>query len=263
MKLLKLIYYRKYTGYEGLASFMGSDQDFMVIRRFDKLHARILLYLQAFISQREQDLRILEHRYKNAPYDIDNGTVLNDQPERMELIREIADLLNKYDIMMLQYSMLASHPNAPKRNIKNLRNWFDNNRQAISDEEAGFINRDDIICMSSTEQSAARQIFDECILKYTKGIFRCFAKKREEMHISTMDSKHTFISDDTKTDKLATTALFLVGLSVIVVPLWVLWLLQTTRAKLIAISIFILIFLVFLLTCTVARPLQVLAATAA
>ncbi|KAF2680339.1 hypothetical protein K458DRAFT_458634 [Lentithecium fluviatile CBS 122367] len=210
----------------------------------------------------EKRLQALEDGYKNRSHDMDNGTVLNDTPERMGLIRERTDLLDKYDSMVLQYSMLASRPSAPNRNIKNVRNWLDNNREAIADEEAGFINRHDLICMNSTAQSTARQIFDHWMLRYTKGFLRCFAKKRKE-NVDAMNSKHMFISDDATVDRLATTTSFLVGLSVIVIPLWVLWLLKTTRAKLVAVTIFIMIFLVFLLICTVARPLQVLAATAA
>jgi hypothetical protein len=262
-KLLLLIIHRKYTGYEGLASFMGSDQDFMGIRRFDKLHTRVLLHYQARISLKEHSLHELEEKYRSEPDDVDNGTVLDSKYERTELLRECTDLLNDYDRMVLRYLLLAAQPISPKRNIKNLQNWFDNNRGAIADEEADFISHDDLIWMSSSAQSPARKVFDDWMPRYTKGILRCFARKRKKVHINDINSENMFISDDTITDKLATMSSFLVGLSVIVIPLWTLWILDTTLAKLIAVTMFILVFLLFCLACTVASPLQVLAATAA
>ena len=53
---------RKYIGYKGLAAYMSADDDFFVIRRFDRLHSRILLTLQDRITALEEDLDLMDTR---------------------------------------------------------------------------------------------------------------------------------------------------------------------------------------------------------
>lgn len=243
---------------------MASDQDFTVVRRFDRLHVRIFLALQAQISRKEDHLHALEKGYMDAHDDIDNGRVSDDTAERTRLLGDCTALLDQYDRMLVQYLDLACRPRAQEKNIKSLWNWFENNNGAIVDEEAGFKDHEeDLICFNSSSRSTARQMFDHWMLKYTRGVFRCFAKERMEVDIGPMNNAHIYISNDNTVNKFATGVLFFVGLSVLVLPLWLLWLLEKTEAKLAIVIVFILIFLLLLLACTVARPLQALAATAA
>lgn len=76
---------------------MASDDDFLAIRRFDRLHVRVLLADQAHISRLEEQLDALDQRLstRQAP-DQDNGSMRNDAPERRELVNTISDALEKY-----------------------------------------------------------------------------------------------------------------------------------------------------------------------
>jgi hypothetical protein len=68
-----------------------------VLRRFDKLNARVLLTLQAQLSELEERLEGLDSKCsaKDAP-DIDNGTCRADQPDRAEVIVQISSKLREY-----------------------------------------------------------------------------------------------------------------------------------------------------------------------
>jgi len=89
---------RKYIGYKDFTKFMSSDDDFFAIRRFDRMHARVLLYQQARISALEQQLDSLDESLSaREAKDVDNGSVRDDVPERKDLILgQIATSLVEY-----------------------------------------------------------------------------------------------------------------------------------------------------------------------
>jgi len=119
---------------------MASDQDFFAVRRFDRLHTRAILTLQARLESCEERLDRLDQIYASpqfravgrnppevievpscgispeeqvvldekhgrfsSPRDINNGTVRDDMPERAALIEEYTLLLDRYG--MLYYTV--------------------------------------------------------------------------------------------------------------------------------------------------------------
>ena len=88
----------KYIGYRGFASFVASDNDFFIFRRFSNLTARVLLALQDEISELEEQLVIIDARLSDphAP-DIHNGAFRQETSKpRVELLREIETKLKAY-----------------------------------------------------------------------------------------------------------------------------------------------------------------------
>jgi hypothetical protein len=80
-----------------LASFVASDADFFVLRRFDKLNARVLLTLQDHLSLLEAQLDELDAIYSTREVgDVNNGTVRYDRADRVELIDRIGAKLREY-----------------------------------------------------------------------------------------------------------------------------------------------------------------------
>lgn len=88
----------KYLGYEEYSSFISSDDDFFIIRRFGALTARIILALQDQISELEEELGNLEKKLKR--YDspaVHNGSFREEtQTERAELVWKINRSLREY-----------------------------------------------------------------------------------------------------------------------------------------------------------------------
>ena len=79
----------KSRGYPAMCTFMASDDDFFVLRRFGKLGARVVLRLQNEIAQLEDDLQAEDAfcmRQENPK--LDNGTFALDPSERRKKIME-------------------------------------------------------------------------------------------------------------------------------------------------------------------------------
>ena len=88
----------KYTGYQSFSTFIASDNDFLVFRRFGTLSARVLLSLQDQLSCVEKDLEACEKRVreKDAP-DVHNGSFRDDsQKDRRDLVCQAKHLLREY-----------------------------------------------------------------------------------------------------------------------------------------------------------------------
>lgn len=83
---------RRYIGYKGFADYVSSDPDCFVVRRFDKLFARGILYKQDHLSELEKKLEDVDTKYTTiAPgeTEVNNGTVRDDMSDRKELVHTI------------------------------------------------------------------------------------------------------------------------------------------------------------------------------
>lgn len=71
---------------------MASDPELLVVRRFDELHTRALLYKQDQLSELEEQLKELNEKYTKQG-DIDNGTFRGDMDKRRKLDEELFETL--------------------------------------------------------------------------------------------------------------------------------------------------------------------------
>jgi hypothetical protein len=87
----------KFTGYRRFSQFLASDTDFLIIRRFDILNARVLLWLQDQLSVLETELETLDKQYsRREAEDVNNGTMRDEKHDRAELIEKIYEKLKEY-----------------------------------------------------------------------------------------------------------------------------------------------------------------------
>ena len=92
----------KYIGYKTFSSWIASEDEFFVVRRFDGLNVRVLLKLQWEVSKVEKKLVELDAtRSSRDNVDIDNGTFEDKDPERQKLIIQAHDALQKYSKLVL------------------------------------------------------------------------------------------------------------------------------------------------------------------
>lgn len=78
---------------------MASDPDCSVVRLFDKLFTRGLLYQQDHISELGDRLEILDQKYQQRQEngcEANNGTARDDFRDRKELVNEIFQTLSEY-----------------------------------------------------------------------------------------------------------------------------------------------------------------------
>ena len=92
-------------GYRGFSTFVASDNDFFILRRFGTLHARVLLALQDRITVLESNLRAIDEDASRDDDDYHNGTFREDRfHDRVMIIDEIRKKLGQYsESRMLPY----------------------------------------------------------------------------------------------------------------------------------------------------------------
>ncbi|KAK6854675.1 hypothetical protein PG995_009768 [Apiospora arundinis] len=289
---------RKYIGYKDLASYMSSDQDFFAVRRFDRLHTRAILTLQARLehceekldrldqvyaspqsravgrnppeiieipsaglSQEEQSVLDEKHGKFSSPRDINNGTVRDDMPDRVALIEEYTLLLNRYDRLLLDYSQLRAQKVATRWNVTNVRNWFRNNEGAIMPNESTFTDHEaELLSISNGSSTFARRFFQNSVVYPFGRATNLFTKQPRFM--SPRDARHVHVFSDESVETVVTVSLFLAAILMLISPLWILQALQSMQLKLGVITVFIVVFLGFLTYCTTGRAFERLAATA-
>lgn len=252
----------KYIGYKDFAAFVASDEDFFVLRRFDRLHSRVLLALQADIAWLEESLDVLDARLsaKDAR-DVDNGSVREDQHDRKALLSRISQQLRNYDTLLCHYLQLKSRPSAPKTNVRNIKTWLDNNNGPIQEKEVEFIIKEDLITVAKNRKSPARMFFERRILVPTNGLFGLLTRKGEKE--GSPSDRHTILrGNDEHVDVFGAITIFTAAAVMLIAPLWILAGVDELHQKLAAITIFLAVFLFVLSWGTSARPFEMLAATA-
>jgi hypothetical protein len=83
---------RRYIGYPGFISFIASDPELLVVRRFDELHTRALLFKQDQVSELGECLKELDEKYITQG-NVDNGTFRGDMEKRQKLHEKLFQTL--------------------------------------------------------------------------------------------------------------------------------------------------------------------------
>lgn len=81
-----------------MCTWMSSDDDFFVLRRFGEVGARVLLLMQDQIAKLEEELQQEDDICKKAPKEwADNGTFRGDpNPRRVEIMHHLSNMLERY-----------------------------------------------------------------------------------------------------------------------------------------------------------------------
>lgn len=89
---------RKYIGYKGFTEVAASSNDYLAVRRFDELHVRTILRLQAHLSKLEEELREKDDELSSREADdIHNGVFYGDPSnERVEILIKTQHTLEQY-----------------------------------------------------------------------------------------------------------------------------------------------------------------------
>ncbi|KAF4827495.1 hypothetical protein CGCTS75_v008071 [Colletotrichum tropicale] len=249
----------KYVGYKDFVDFSALADDYFAVRRFDQLHNRTLLALQDRLTDLEERLNSLDGRLseRQSP-DVDNGTFRKDQPERKKLLDQIHDALIRYDSLVCQYLQLRAAQDAPPIVVRNMRRWLANMNEPIESEEVKFLEQRDLISMVGHKKSTAQRFLEKNIeLPFIGWLSK-------QMNPSKKRTAHDLAIhfDAGKLRVLHRVGIYVVALVMLVGPLWLLAALEEEWHKLISISLLLLVFLTVMNWGIVARPFEVLAATA-
>jgi hypothetical protein len=125
-----------------------------------------------------------------------------------------------------------------------------------------FLDSDDLISMAVSRKSAARRLFERWVLCPTQGLFGSFkgriGHKPEEAYLKPT----TVYGRDEPVDVLASCAVFVTVLSMLIAPLWILAFVEDVTKKLAVITAFTIVLVGILTAATLAKPFETLAVTA-
>ena len=87
----------KFIGYPGYSSFLASETDLLIFRRFGASSARIALKLQYDVMVLEEELSRLDRNFaRREAQDVHNGSFRIEQPERERVIGQLHKALLEY-----------------------------------------------------------------------------------------------------------------------------------------------------------------------
>jgi hypothetical protein len=248
----------KYLGYREYSNYIASDEDYLILRRFGCLHIRVLLMLQDELVELENRLAELDASLAARDYvDVHNGSFREETSEtRLDTIHEIERRLRNYNELFLQHMQLRSRPAVHARNIKSVSNWHRNHGDAaIKAEEVEYLQRSkDLVSIVNKSKSPLRRFLEK------STHFRLLKVWREA---SDSQDENVIYTSDKRIDGFIAFITTIIGLAMLVAPLWILAFVTGIVYRLAVITIFLVVFLCFVSSMTVARPSEALGAAAA
>ncbi|KXJ90745.1 hypothetical protein Micbo1qcDRAFT_226750 [Microdochium bolleyi] len=257
----------KYVGYRGYSEFLASDNELLLFRRFGVLNARVALDMQDQLARLEERLEALDKQYSSVyGADVNNGSLRDDEPERAAIVAEIAKLLPKYNGFIMQQTRLCAYAKAPRRNIKNVSNWhFNHDYRAIDAAEQGYLfnHVDDMVCLAEKETTPLRSAIDSSLRLRTWRGWRDTARTADQ--VPKHDAGVISYYSDERMDGFVSAVIVLVGVSMLIVPIWILRCLSPSSQDmmLLVITVFVFVFLLVLSFFMATKPFEALGATAA
>ena len=143
----------------------------------------------------------------------------------------------------------------PKKDITSVSNWFQNNKNAILEDETQYITYErDLFAMVPKNKTPLRQLLEK-----SSG-FRLFLLWRKRRNHE--DETIHYISDQ-RIDFFVSLVITVLGLMMLIAPLWLLAFITDKVHRLEIITSFLMAFLCLISFATIARPFESLGATAA
>ncbi|KAH7092552.1 hypothetical protein FB567DRAFT_576913 [Paraphoma chrysanthemicola] len=148
---------RKHEGYQSLSTWMASDDDFFVFRRFESLEKRRILWKQDRICTVEAELELLDDIAEEP--EEENGDWYHeamDSSKDRERKSRIQDMLSEYD------RMLVHHRDAEHLTRKASRGWSDDYvaQTLISWLKASAL-KPQVLVVNQLLQSIHEELFDD------------------------------------------------------------------------------------------------------
>ena len=163
--------------------------------------------------------------------------------------------------MLCRFIELKASPKASRTTIKNIKIWLSNNNNPIDPRETEFIRAADLISVVQSPKSTFRRLVEQHVLVPTKGLFGLL-RQSQSQELGPENCRTIVQGSDEHVDILAAVIVFIVAVVMLIVPLWVLAIVQDMFRKLAVITVFLTVFLAVLTWGTFSRPFEILAATA-
>ncbi|OJJ70189.1 hypothetical protein ASPBRDRAFT_32063 [Aspergillus brasiliensis CBS 101740] len=262
-------------GYDKLAAVMALDSGSCIFRRFAKLNAKNLLYLQAELADIEEELKdIIAEDKKSAssekanyPYSVwelkESLHRKDEYPEQWMKVLEARKMLNEYNTALLQQSQLLRFSKPETDDLEVLQDWLsrEQSEKKLLYPENQWIgnNAKDLVALHSRHDSTdkfTRLVYTRVIPLFHKWLgYRNTARKDIEAGVWYYDNQR--IRSWTYVVSLLISAL-LPATSVVA-----LYFIQQTAAKFIVIFVYNVIFVLVMGLMVKAKRVEIFATAAA
>jgi hypothetical protein len=214
------------------------------------------------------------------PDEVDNGTFRSDPfGDRVELVTKILpEKLARYNNFINEYSQILARSQVRGEDIQSVAKWLEpqvpQSRQnlldnslpylgPIDDLEAAYItHHDDLIDVAPKPRSWFRNVLERTLILRVPGLRVFFERKPDEYKTINTNSK-TIWQNDNRVEGTSSAVIAIIGLGMLVGPLWILNQANTRSEQLGIITGFIVLFFILVATATTARVYDALAAAAA
>ncbi|KAL4994747.1 hypothetical protein BDV10DRAFT_188717 [Aspergillus recurvatus] len=125
------------AGYDKLAVLMTSDKGLSIFRSFKRLNATNLLYLQAEIALKEEELFDIAKKDRESEDDLRKeysssvkymkGFSEDEPSEQWEKWLQVRELLEKYNTAVAQHAQLLRYKPPHRRDLKIFKQWLADN----------------------------------------------------------------------------------------------------------------------------------------
>lgn len=170
------------------------------------------------------------------------------------------------DTFVNDYSTLASQPGARPADVDAVRVWMENNRYAINDPEAAYMHEeysDDLIAVVPKPRSWFRSVLEITGLLKHPPLSWILSREPCDTQIRAKEGYETIWHNDKRVEIFSAAIIGLLGLGMLIGPMWVVYRVTDPTIRLAIISSFIVLFYVLVNIATTAKVFESLAAVAA
>lgn len=159
------------SGYPYLATFLDSDENFMIFRRFGFLHTRLLLHTQDELRIMEKELDQMDQRdsfqnIKLLQCRVDDNLRKDEVPQtRTALLSRIEAAILKYDQLLLNSQQLAAANRPPERDYNSVANFISHKKPLLQGDDDFIYRKEDLITLRPGRESAWLDAVVEKMLK--------------------------------------------------------------------------------------------------
>ena len=168
-------------------------------------------------------------------------------------------LITETDELALQHSQIQARPQVLKKDIDSLKSWFYNKENAILEAETEYINHTaDLFSLVPSSKTPLRSFLEQSRHFRLLGLWR-----DKDVDPILQQDEYIHYSSDKRIDRVVATIIMILGVIMLIAPLWILAFVGDLAKRLGVICAFILLFVALVSVTTIAKPFETLAAAAA
>ncbi|KAF8853600.1 hypothetical protein BDZ45DRAFT_69975 [Acephala macrosclerotiorum] len=215
-------------GYPYLATFLDSDENFMIYRRFGFIHARLLLQKQDELRIMEEELDRMDRRdkFQNTKAlqcrmeDVERQDQIGET--RQALLARMENTILRYDELLLKAQQLAAANRPPERDYNSVANFVRHKKPLMQGDDDFIYNKEDLITLRPGRESAWLDAMVEKLLKLFPRTAVKYIFCSKETAAKTTDES-LFLPTKARVDRLVSCLIMITVLALLIVPVYALY----------------------------------------